>query len=96
MWHSCVFVSKPMCAFLMQPSHILLTVTPVQFLGQVFVCTHMPVEFTCISVLFTLVCNVYPYVTLYLVTFMNLYVSRVVFNDGLIDFHYCEKKYIKS
>ena len=73
-----------------------LTDTPVQFLGQVFVCTHMPVEFTCISVLFTLVCNVYPYVTLYLVTFMNLYVSRVVLNDGLIDFHYCEKKIIKS
>ena len=23
-WHSCVFVSKVMCAFLMQPSHILL------------------------------------------------------------------------
>ena len=29
---------------------------------------------------------------------MNLYVSRVVFSEGLIDFHYCENNYkiIKS
>ena len=96
MWHSCVFVSKAMCAFLMQPSHILLTDTPIQFLGQVSVCTQMSVVFTCTSVLFTLVCNVYPICYSIYCNLMNLYVSGVVFSEGLIDFHHCEKKIIKS